>query len=65
MKPWNDRFIGQKNSSYKDLKNVIADLQLAFDSQEVNFRWLYVFTVDTIWFPYNLCFVLEWHGKSM
>ena len=43
----------------EDLQNVMADLQLAFDSQEVKFRWLYVFTVDTIWFPHNLRFVLE------
>ena len=49
----------------EDLQNVMADLQLAFDSQEVKFRWLYVFTVDTTWFPHNLRFVLEWHGKSM
>ena len=49
----------------KDLKNVIADLQLVFDSQEVKFRWSYLFTVDTISFPHNLRFVLELHGKSM
>ena len=49
----------------EDLKNVIADLQLAFDAEEVKFRWLYVFTVDTIWFPHNLRFVLEWHEKCM
>ena len=49
----------------EDLKNVIADLQLAFDSQKVKFRWLYLFTVDTIWFPHNLRFVIEWHGKRM
>ena len=49
----------------EDLKNVIADLQLVFDSEEVKFRWLYVSTVDTIWFPHNLRFVLEWHEKCM
>ena len=49
----------------KDLKNVIADLQLVFDPQEVKFRWSYLFTVDIISFPHNLRFVLELHGKSM